>query len=268
MKTGTKIKAWSLKLHLCSKNATKVTENRLSRGFSLQICSWVGSHGFRLSALLRPARIGAVLKLNISFRQNKEAKKNERKLFSSAPFNSVWSLKMNKIYFFLVNCILFVMHLAKNIQISMSEGQFATTRYFFIYLLLIVFPTRWKHSAALQTASVTDDRFMKRLQSRPATRFCTYSKKHSVMSGWFQRAGGHTNVPSIICGHAQMGAGETREGQESLIQQNVIWYWITVNIVEWHELGAQTPTHFTHTCPADDCSYSIMSIHWDGFNGI
>lgn len=30
----------------------------------------------------------------------------------------------------------------------------------------------------------------------------------------------------------------------------------------------ETQTHFTHTCPADDCSYSIMSIHRAGFNGI
>lgn len=36
---------------------------------------------------------------------------------------------------------------------------------FFIYSLLISFPTRWKDSAALQTASVTDDRLMIRLQS-------------------------------------------------------------------------------------------------------
>lgn len=32
--------------------------------------------------------------------------------------------------------------------------------------------------------------------------------------------------------------------------------------------GAQTKTHFTHTCPADDGSYAIMSIRRAGFNGI
>lgn len=33
-------------------------------------------------------------------------------------------------------------------------------------------------------------------------------------------------------------------------------------------VGAQTKTHFTHTCPADDGSYAIMSIRRAGFNGI
>lgn len=67
-------KAPCLKWHLSSENATKVSEKRPSGGLSPQICSRVGSHGFRLSALLSPARIVTVLKLNISFQQNKEAK--------------------------------------------------------------------------------------------------------------------------------------------------------------------------------------------------
>lgn len=67
----------------------------------------------------------------------------------------------------------------------------------------------YQHNAALQTASVTaDDRLMKRVQSLPAGWFCTSSKKQPVMSGWFQRAGGHTNTRSVI----SECSGNTRGG--------------------------------------------------------
>lgn len=69
------------------------------------------------------------------------------------------------------------MQLAKNVKISMSECLFCNRMLFFIYFPLILFPTWWKHSTAPQTVSVTDDRLMKRLQSRPTGQFCKCSKK-------------------------------------------------------------------------------------------
>lgn len=56
------------------RNVAGISENHPSRGRSLQICSRVGSHRFRLSAHLSAVGAVAVLKLNISLQQNKESK--------------------------------------------------------------------------------------------------------------------------------------------------------------------------------------------------
>lgn len=105
------------------------------------------------------------------------------------------------------------MHLAKNPKINFSrkacQNVFATTRYFLFISSHLALSKTKKRSVALQTASVAaDDRLMKRVQSWPAGWFCACSKKPSVMSGWFQRAGGHANAHSVIYGHTQMGGGD------------------------------------------------------------
>lgn len=94
-------------------------------------------------------------------------------------------------------------------------------------------------------------------------------KEASMMSAWFSTSWWPCRRVLIICGHALMGLWVgPREGPEKPIQQWVTWYWGTVNIIVWHELGARSGADFTHTCPTDDCSCSIMSVHRDGFNGI
>lgn len=79
---------------------------------------------------------------------------------------------------------------------------------------------------------------------------------------------------SITCGHAQMAVGvegrvpgATYSAERNAIvdnckQRGAAWSWVG------RGGGAQTKTHFTHTCPADDGSYAIMSIRRAGFNGI
>lgn len=94
------------------------------------------------------------------------------------------------------------MHLAKNAFLKTSSECL-------IYFLLISFPASRRHGVASQTASVAaDDRLMKRVQSQPAGWFCTCSRKRSVMSGWFRRAGGQRDARPVIYGHAQMGGGD------------------------------------------------------------
>lgn len=160
---------------------------------------------------------------------NQKRQRKERKLVASAPVNFVWMSNLilnekkiwlppsNILYFHIItSCMLvtrcdpFLMHLDKNTKRiflgKAGHNFFATTHVISYLVCLILFPAWRKHSVALQTASVAaDDRLMKRVQSRPAGWFCTCSKKYTVMSGWFQRAGAHRNARSIIYGHTEMG---------------------------------------------------------------
>lgn len=120
---------------------------------------------------------------------------------------------------------------------------------------------------ALQTATLTDDRLMRTLQSGAPLDCYTHAggekKKNraSMMSAWFSTG---ADVCSIICGHALRGLWVgPREGPKWLIQQSVTRYRATAGIVAWHGLDVQSGADFTHTCPADDCSCSIMSVHRD-----
>lgn len=142
---------------------------------------------------------------------NQRRQRKERKLVASAPVNLVWMsnliLNEKKIclppsntvfsyYNFMRVCYLwsfFLTHLDKNTKRNFlgkaGHNFFATTHVISYLLRLILFPAWRKHRVASQTVSVaTDDRLMKRFQSRPTGWFCTCCKKHSdvrvVSTGW------------------------------------------------------------------------------------
>lgn len=121
------------------------------------------------------------------------------------------------------------MHLANNTKINLFFLQKSLSEClrnhacYFLFISSHLIPSMTETQRCLaDSLSHDDDRLMKRVQSRPAGWFCTCSKKHSVMSGWFQRAGGHTNARSIKYGHAQMKGGDLGGARVSLIQQNEI----------------------------------------------
>lgn len=124
---------------------------------------------------------------------------------------------------------------------------------------------------------------MKRLQSRPAGRFSAHAahgggEKKKKVPGDVRLVVFSELVVIPTCAQSHVDTLRWQSGVEGRVpgatysaernaivdnckQRGAVWTWVGRG-------GAQTKTHFTHTCPADDGSYAIMSIRRAGFNGI